>query len=36
MASIVATAPGKVIRIQKKGPGGLEILVPHDGFVGRP
>jgi murein DD-endopeptidase MepM/ murein hydrolase activator NlpD len=33
-ASIVATAPGKVIRIQRKGPGGLEILVQHDGFVG--
>lgn len=32
-ASIVATAPGKVIRIQKKGPGGLEILVQHEGFV---
>ena len=32
-ASIVATAPGKVIRIQKKGPGGLEILVQHNGFV---
>ena len=32
-ASIVATAPGSVIRIQKKGPGGLEILVQHDGFV---
>jgi murein DD-endopeptidase MepM/ murein hydrolase activator NlpD len=32
-ASIVATAPGKVIRIQKKGPGGLEILVQHDGFI---
>jgi murein DD-endopeptidase MepM/ murein hydrolase activator NlpD len=32
-ASIVATAPGKVIRIQKKGPGGLEVLVQHDGFV---
>jgi murein DD-endopeptidase MepM/ murein hydrolase activator NlpD len=32
-ASIVATAPGKVIRIQKKGPGGLEFLVQHDGFV---
>ncbi len=26
-ASIVATAPGSVIRIQKKGPGGLGILV---------
>jgi murein DD-endopeptidase MepM/ murein hydrolase activator NlpD len=33
-ASIMATAPGKVIRMQKKGPGGLEILVQHDGFVG--
>jgi murein DD-endopeptidase MepM/ murein hydrolase activator NlpD len=33
-ASIVATAPGKLIRIQGKGPGGLEILVQHDGFVG--
>jgi hypothetical protein len=32
-ALIVATAPGKVIRIQRKGPGGLEILVQHDGFV---
>jgi hypothetical protein len=29
----VAAAPGKVIRIQKKGPGGLEFLVQHDGFV---
>jgi hypothetical protein len=29
----VATAPGKVIRNQKTGPGGLEILVQHDGFV---
>jgi murein DD-endopeptidase MepM/ murein hydrolase activator NlpD len=33
-ASVLATAPGKVIRVQKKGPGGLEILVQHDGFVG--
>jgi murein DD-endopeptidase MepM/ murein hydrolase activator NlpD len=32
-ASIVATASGKVIRIQKKGPGGLGILVQHNGFV---
>jgi murein DD-endopeptidase MepM/ murein hydrolase activator NlpD len=30
----LATAPGKVIRVQRKGPGGLEILVQHDGFVG--
>ena len=32
-ALIVATAPGRMIRIQKKGPGGLEFLVQHDGFV---
>jgi murein DD-endopeptidase MepM/ murein hydrolase activator NlpD len=32
-APIVATASGKVIRIQKTGPGGLAILVQHDGFV---
>ena len=32
-ASILATTPGTVIRIQKKGPGGLEMLVQHDGFV---
>ena len=33
-ASVVAAAPGTVIRIQSKGPGGLEMLVQHDGFVG--
>jgi murein DD-endopeptidase MepM/ murein hydrolase activator NlpD len=33
-ASVFATAPGTVIRIQNKGPGGLEMLVQHDGFVG--
>jgi murein DD-endopeptidase MepM/ murein hydrolase activator NlpD len=33
-APVLATAPGKVIRVQRKGPGGLEILVQHDGFVG--
>ena len=33
-APVFATAPGKVIRVQKKGPGGLEMLVQHDGFVG--
>jgi murein DD-endopeptidase MepM/ murein hydrolase activator NlpD len=33
-APVLATAPGTVIRIQKKGPGGLEMLVQHDGFVG--
>lgn len=29
-----ATAEGKVIRIQRKGPGGLTVLVQHAGFVG--
>jgi len=33
-AAVVAAADGSVIRIQRKGPGGLEILVQHDGFVG--
>jgi len=33
-APVLAAAPGKVIRIQRKGPGGLEVLVQHDGFVG--
>ena len=33
-APVSAIAPGHVIRVQRKGPGGLEILVQHDGFVG--
>jgi murein DD-endopeptidase MepM/ murein hydrolase activator NlpD len=33
-APVVASAPGKVIRIQEDGPGGLEILVQHKGFIG--
>jgi murein DD-endopeptidase MepM/ murein hydrolase activator NlpD len=33
-AAVLATAPGTIIRIQSKGPGGLEMLVQHDGFVG--
>jgi murein DD-endopeptidase MepM/ murein hydrolase activator NlpD len=33
-AAIRAVAPGTLIRVQRKGPGGLEILVQHDGFVG--
>lgn len=33
-APVLATAPGKVIRVQRKGPGGLEVLVQHDGFMG--
>ena len=32
--AVRATAPGKVVLIQRKGPGGLEVLVQHDGFVG--
>jgi murein DD-endopeptidase MepM/ murein hydrolase activator NlpD len=30
----LAVAPGTVIRVQKRGVGGLEILVQHAGFVG--
>ena len=33
-APVLAVAPGTVVRIQNKGPGGLEMLVQHDGFVG--
>jgi murein DD-endopeptidase MepM/ murein hydrolase activator NlpD len=33
-AGVFAIAPGTVIRIQHSGPGGLEMLVQHDGFVG--
>jgi murein DD-endopeptidase MepM/ murein hydrolase activator NlpD len=33
-ASVFAIAPGTVIRIQQNGPGGLEMLIQHDGFVG--
>jgi murein DD-endopeptidase MepM/ murein hydrolase activator NlpD len=33
-APVSATGPGRVIRIQRKGPGGLEVVVQHDGFVG--
>ncbi len=33
-APVLATAPGTVIRIQNKGPGGLEMLVQHDGYLG--
>jgi murein DD-endopeptidase MepM/ murein hydrolase activator NlpD len=33
-AAVLATASGTVIRIQQNGPGGLEMLVQHDGFVG--
>jgi murein DD-endopeptidase MepM/ murein hydrolase activator NlpD len=33
-AAVVAAASGNIIRIQRKGPGGLEMLVQHEGFVG--
>jgi len=33
-APILAVAPGTLIRVQRKGPGGLEVLVQHDGFIG--
>src|SRR5579872_2198907 len=33
-APVFATEPGKLIRIQHSGPGGLEMLVQHDGYVG--
>jgi murein DD-endopeptidase MepM/ murein hydrolase activator NlpD len=33
-APVKAAASGTVIRVQNKGPGGLEMLVQHDGFVG--
>jgi murein DD-endopeptidase MepM/ murein hydrolase activator NlpD len=32
-APVLAAAPGTVIRVQNRGPGGLEMLVQHDGFV---
>lgn len=33
-AAVMAVAPGEVIRIQRRGVGGLEMLIQHDGFVG--
>jgi len=33
-APIHAVAAGTVIRVQRKGPGGLEVLVQHAGFIG--
>jgi len=32
-AAVFATAPGKVVRIHRMGPGGLEVIVQHDGFL---
>ncbi len=31
---IRAAAPGTILRIERRGPGGLEMLVQHPGFVG--
>ena len=31
---MTAVAPGTVIRIQRRGIGGLEVLIQHDGFIG--
>jgi murein DD-endopeptidase MepM/ murein hydrolase activator NlpD len=33
-APVRAIAPGEVIRVQRHGPGGLEMLVQHPGFIG--
>jgi murein DD-endopeptidase MepM/ murein hydrolase activator NlpD len=33
-APVFATESGTLIRIQHKGPGGIEMLVQHDGYVG--
>jgi murein DD-endopeptidase MepM/ murein hydrolase activator NlpD len=33
-ASVRAVASGTVIRVQRRGPGGLQILVQHPGFIG--
>jgi murein DD-endopeptidase MepM/ murein hydrolase activator NlpD len=33
-AAVTAVAPGSVIRVQRHGVGGLEILIQHDGFIG--
>jgi murein DD-endopeptidase MepM/ murein hydrolase activator NlpD len=31
---VVAVAPGRIIRVQRRGVGGLEILIQHGGFIG--
>jgi murein DD-endopeptidase MepM/ murein hydrolase activator NlpD len=33
-AAVRAAGPGQILRIHRKGPGGLEVVVQHDGFVG--
>jgi murein DD-endopeptidase MepM/ murein hydrolase activator NlpD len=32
--SVVAVAPGTIIRIHRRGVGGLEMMIQHDGFIG--
>jgi murein DD-endopeptidase MepM/ murein hydrolase activator NlpD len=32
--AVLAVGPGKVMRVQRKGPGGLEVLIQHNGFIG--
>jgi murein DD-endopeptidase MepM/ murein hydrolase activator NlpD len=31
---VTAVAPGTIIRIHRRGVGGLEVMVQHDGFIG--
>jgi murein DD-endopeptidase MepM/ murein hydrolase activator NlpD len=31
---VIAVAPGTIVRIQRMGVGGLEILIQHSGFIG--
>ena len=33
-AHVRAVAPGTIIRVQRRGPGGMEMLVQHAGFIG--
>ncbi len=33
-AAVFAVAAGTIVRIQRHGPGGLEVLIQHDGFTG--
>ncbi|MEA2745063.1 MAG: hypothetical protein QOG25_3434 [Acetobacteraceae bacterium] len=33
-APVMAVAPGTVIRVQRRGVGGLEVLIQHAGFIG--
>ncbi|MBS0640084.1 MAG: M23 family metallopeptidase, partial [Proteobacteria bacterium] len=33
-APVLAVAPGAIMKVQRRGPGGLEMLVQHAGFVG--